>query len=130
MSEYDLKLYEDDQTNRMHESLKLFQEICNSKWFHETAMILFLNKKDLFASKLKEKDLTVCPDFKDYKGGKDYGKAVTFITDKFLALNENPKKHIYVHETCATDTNQIKVVFNIVKDVILHQVLNQTGIGF
>ncbi len=68
MSEYDLKLYEDDQTNRMHESLKLFQEICNSKWFHETAMILFLNKKDLFASKLKEKDLTVCPDFKDYKG--------------------------------------------------------------
>ncbi len=63
-------------------------------------------------------------------GGKDYGKAVTFITDKFLALNENPKKHIYVHETCATDTNQIKVVFNIVKDVILHQVLNQTGIGF
>jgi len=33
LSEYDLKLYEDDTTNRMHESLKLFKEICNSKWF-------------------------------------------------------------------------------------------------
>lgn len=130
MSEYDLKLYEDDQTNRMHESLKLFKEIANSKWFHDTAIILFLNKKDLFSQKLKEKNLTVCEDFKDYKGGQDYGKAVAYITDKFLALNDNPKKHIYVHETCATDTTQIKVVFNIVKDVILHQVLNQTGIGF
>jgi len=33
LSEYDLKLYEDDDTNRMHESLKLFDDICNSKWF-------------------------------------------------------------------------------------------------
>lgn len=130
MSEYDLKLHEDNETNRMQESLKLFKEICNSKWFHETAMILFLNKKDLFAQKIKEKDLTVCEEFKDYKGGKDYVKAVQFITDKFLQQNENPKKHIYVHETCATDTKQITVVFNIVKDVILHQILNQSGIAF
>lgn len=49
MSEYDLKLYEDDTTNRMHESIKLFKEICNTKWFANTSMILFLNKKDLFA---------------------------------------------------------------------------------
>jgi hypothetical protein len=49
LSEYDLKLYEDDTTNRMHESIKLFKEICNTKWFVNTSMILFLNKKDLFA---------------------------------------------------------------------------------
>src|SRR5690348_4280015 len=57
LSEYDLKLYEDDTTNRMHESLKLFKEICNSKWFVDTAVILFLNKKDLFAEKIKKTDL-------------------------------------------------------------------------
>jgi len=56
ISEYDLKLYEDDQTNRMHESLKLFKEICNSKWFIDTAMILFLNKRDLFAEKIKKSE--------------------------------------------------------------------------
>ena len=66
LSEYDLKLYEDDVTNRMHESLRLFREICNNKWFRETAMILFLNKVDLFEEKIKKVDLNVC--FPKYTG--------------------------------------------------------------
>jgi len=45
LSEYDLKLYEDDETNRMQESLKLFREICNSKWFTETSIILFFEQE-------------------------------------------------------------------------------------
>jgi len=51
LSGYDLKLYEDESTNRMHEALKLFKDICSTKWFSETAIILFLNKKDLFEKK-------------------------------------------------------------------------------
>jgi hypothetical protein len=66
MSEYDLKLYEDETVNRMDESLKLFDEICNSKWFSDTAIILFLNKSDIFLEKIKTIDLNVC--FKNYKG--------------------------------------------------------------
>ena len=49
ISEYDQVLYEDENTNRMVEALNLFEEICNSRWFHDTSMILFLNKRDLFA---------------------------------------------------------------------------------
>jgi len=127
LSEYDLKLYEDDQTNRMHESLKLFKEICNSKWFQDTAMILFLNKRDIFAEKIKKIDLKVT--FDDYNGGCDYDNATAFIKDKFLAQNEQPKKHIYTHITCATDTDNVQVVFNAVKDVILHRVLDDSGLG-
>jgi len=127
LSEYDLKLYEDDQTNRMHESIRLFKEICNSKWFIDTSMILFLNKRDLFEQKIKTKDLTCC--FDDYPGGNDSEKAIDFIKEKFFAQNENPKKHIYSHVTCATDTQQIRVVFNAVKDIILHQVLDDSGLG-
>merc|ERR1712147_573804 len=48
MSEYDQVLHEDETTNRMQESLKLFDSICNNKWFGDTSIILFLNKKDLF----------------------------------------------------------------------------------
>jgi hypothetical protein len=66
MSEYDLKLYEDETVNRMDESLKLFDEICNSKWFTDVAIILFLNKSDIFREKIKKIDLSVC--FADYKG--------------------------------------------------------------
>ncbi|XP_035524197.1 guanine nucleotide-binding protein G(z) subunit alpha [Morone saxatilis] len=33
LSGYDLKLYEDNQTSRMAESLRLFDSICNNNWF-------------------------------------------------------------------------------------------------
>ncbi len=69
LSEYDLKLQEDDETNRMHESVKLFKEICNSKWFVDTSMILFLNKKDLFEQKIQHVDLNIC--FPEYRGTKE-----------------------------------------------------------
>ena len=54
MSAYDQVLYEDETTNRMHESMKLFDSICNNKWFTDTSIILFLNKKDLFESKIEK----------------------------------------------------------------------------
>jgi len=127
LSEYDQKLYEDDETNRMHESLKLFKEICNSRWFIDTSMILFLNKRDLFEDKIKKVDLKVT--FDEYTGGNSYDNAVAFIKDKFLQQNENPRKHIYTHVTCATDTDNIQVVFNAVKDIILHKIIDDSGIG-
>jgi len=52
--------------NRMHESLKLFESICNNKWFTKTSVILFLNKKDLFAEKIVHSNITVC--FPEYAG--------------------------------------------------------------
>jgi len=128
LSEYDLKLFEDETMNRMHESLKLFREIVNSKWFVNTDVILFLNKRDLFETKIQKVDLTVC--FPDYTGGKNHETARNFIRDKFIATNQNPKKHIYSHFTCATDTDNVKVVFNAVKDIVLHKVLDDSGLGF
>lgn len=66
LSEYDQTLREDESQNRMKESLLLFDEICNSLWFKQTAFILFLNKTDLFRDKIAKKDLTCC--FPDYTG--------------------------------------------------------------
>lgn len=59
-------LAEDEEMNRMIESLKLFDSICNSKWFMDTSIILFLNKKDLFEEKIKRSPLTIC--FPEYSG--------------------------------------------------------------
>mmetsp|Transcript_26420 Transcript_26420/g.29428 ORF Transcript_26420/g.29428 Transcript_26420/m.29428 type:complete len:356 (-) Transcript_26420:73-1140(-) len=127
LSEYDLKLYEDNETNRMHESLRLFKEICNSKWFVDTSMILFLNKKDLFEEKIKHVPLTEC--FKDYPGPQEFEACSNHIRDKFVQQNENDKKQVYPHLTCATDTNHVKLVFNAVKDIILHKALDESGLG-
>ena len=52
--------------NRMQESLKLFDSICNNKWFGDTSIILFLNKKDLFEEKILRSPLTIC--FPEYTG--------------------------------------------------------------
>ena len=50
----------------MQESLKLFDSICNNKWFGDTSIILFLNKKDLFEEKILRSALTIC--FAEYAG--------------------------------------------------------------
>ena len=51
---------------RMMESMKLFDSICNNKWFVDTSIILFLNKKDLFEDKIHHSPLTIC--FPEYSG--------------------------------------------------------------
>ncbi|CAK5032653.1 unnamed protein product [Meloidogyne enterolobii] len=50
----------------MFPSMRLFESICNSRWFINTSMIVFLNKTDLFIEKIKRKTIKVC--FNDYKG--------------------------------------------------------------
>jgi len=52
LDEYNLKLQEDGETNRMEESLVLFRDVTGSQWFSEKSFILFLNKCDLFEKKL------------------------------------------------------------------------------
>ncbi|KAL3852544.1 hypothetical protein ACJMK2_016168 [Sinanodonta woodiana] len=117
MSEYDLMLAEDQEINRMMESMKLFDSICNNKWFTNTSIILFLNKKDLFAEKIKQSPLTIC--FPEYQGSDTYDDASSYIMQKFQELNRNPEKEIYGHYTCATDTNNVQFVFDAVTDVII-----------
>ena len=68
LSGYDLVLAEDEEMNRMMESMKLFDSICNNKWFVDTSIILFLNKKDLFEQKIRHSPLALC--FPEYKGKK------------------------------------------------------------
>lgn len=66
LSEYDQMLREDPTTNRMKESLVLFDEIVNSPWFRNTPIVLFLNKMDLFKEKIQRVPITVC--FANYTG--------------------------------------------------------------
>mmetsp|Transcript_23947 Transcript_23947/g.47869 ORF Transcript_23947/g.47869 Transcript_23947/m.47869 type:complete len:859 (-) Transcript_23947:898-3474(-) len=119
ISEYDQVLYEDENTNRMDEALTLFGQICNHPSFKKTSMILFLNKRDLFEIKLKKKDLTCWrPTLTNL--GNDYDKCIKYLKDEFLAKNENQLiRQVYVHATCATDTNNIAFVMESVFDIIL-----------
>lgn len=127
LSGYDLVLAEDEEMNRMVESMKLFDSICNSKWFVSTSIILFLNKKDLFEEKIARSPLTIC--FPEYTGQNTYEEASAYIRTKFENLNKRKdKKEIYTHFTCATDTTNIQFVFDAVTDVIIKNNLKDIGL--
>eukprot|EP01103_Thecamoeba_quadrilineata_P001046 TRINITY_DN10924_c0_g1_i1.p1 TRINITY_DN10924_c0_g1~~TRINITY_DN10924_c0_g1_i1.p1 ORF type:complete len:348 (+),score=67.12 TRINITY_DN10924_c0_g1_i1:113-1156(+) len=123
LSEYDQRLFEDESVNRMHESMKLFDDLCNSKWFRDKSIILFMNKTDLFEDKIKTVDLKIC--FPSYTGGMNYDEALKFITKEFEKLDTNKERQLFFHNTCATDTQNIKHVFKDVQSIILSEALDE-----
>merc|ERR1712166_271724 len=99
-------LFEDKTQNRLLEAMELFEEICNSKWFIGTSVILFLNKRDLFETKSLEKGvpLNVTGLFPGApEGPPDYDAATAWIVGMFME-KKDVEKEVYHHITCATDT--------------------------
>jgi len=130
ISEFDQVLYEDSNVNRMAESLKLFHEICTSKWFGHVAIILFLNKSDLFQEKI-ESGKSITTAFPDYKGPNTYNDCTEFIKEKFLDVVDpgtGKPKEIYPHLTCATDTNNVRKVFDSVQAFMTNTALGDVGL--
>ncbi|KAI8885506.1 guanine nucleotide-binding protein alpha-1 subunit [Backusella circina FSU 941] len=126
ISEYDQVLIEDESVNRMEEALALFDSICNSVWFKNTSMILFLNKIDIFKDKLTRFPLH--ESIPEYNGPNTYEAASEYIMERFLGLNKSKEKQIYTHFTCATDTNQIRFVMTAVNDIIIQHSLRDVGL--
>uniref|UniRef100_A0A914RYK6 Uncharacterized protein n=1 Tax=Parascaris equorum TaxID=6256 RepID=A0A914RYK6_PAREQ len=100
LSEYDQTLREDNCTNRMQESLKLFDSICNSPWFADIHFILFLNKKDLFAEKIGVKKIPT-----------SYSFLPTDASTLRAKIFSDSKKRITAHEH--HDASNIQVILRI-----------------
>jgi len=97
-----------------------------------SAIALFLNKKDLLEEKIQTSKLEdYFPSFKDFKEfqSNDYRSAMNYIRTMFeqrkkevekskdyKAFNvDGSSRSIYIHETMATDTENVKTVFAAVK---------------
>lgn len=105
----------------------LFNSICNHRYFATTSIVLFLNKKDVFSEKIKKAHLSIC--FPDYDGPNTYDDAGNYIKVQFLELNmRRDVKEIYSHMTCATDTQNVKFVFDAVTDIIIKENLKDCGL--
>ena len=130
MSEYDQMLLEDESANRMVEALELFDDICNNVYFIKSALILFLNKKDLFLDKIKIKKISDQEPFSDFTGGDSYDAGIAYFLKKFIALNRSSSRKIYHHVTCATDTSSVKIVLNSCNEIIITENLKNSGLVF
>ncbi|XP_046865732.1 G protein alpha s subunit isoform X1 [Drosophila tropicalis] len=143
-SSYNMVLREDPTQNRLRESLDLFKSIWNNRWLRTISIILFLNKQDLLAEKIKagkSKLSEYFSEFNKYQTPIDTGDAIMesnddpevirakyFIRDEFLRISTasgDGKHYCYPHFTCAVDTENIKRVFNDCRDIIQRMHLRQ-----
>lgn len=57
---------EDRRTNRLVESMNIFETIVNNKLFLNVSIILFLNKTDLLVDKIRT--VNICKNFPEFRG--------------------------------------------------------------
>jgi len=139
LSSYDQVLYEDDSVNRMDEALTIWKDIVEKKIFLDKALILFLNKRDLFEQKIKTRPLSVTfPDFKvdvskvkanateDEKFFNELNQSLQYILTKFK--NVCPGRKVMAHFTTATDTNLVKKIFLDVQRVVIEKSFELAGL--
>jgi len=152
LNHYHAVLFEDEKKNALHEAIELFTEICNSKWFRRSEMILFLNKDDLFREKLKlQIPLSTCfsrnvqwdgkqwdgPDYQPITGDdvadkqhydECYEAAIKFIQEAFITVNQSQGRVIFCHVTCATDQDTVQKVFWDVQNIVIRANLKRGGL--
>ncbi|KII91443.1 hypothetical protein PLICRDRAFT_51595 [Plicaturopsis crispa FD-325 SS-3] len=123
LSEYDQVLLEESSQNRMTESLVLFESIINSRWFLRTSIILFLNKIDVFKSKLPKVPLERY--FPEYTGGPDINKAAKYVLWRFMSTNR-ARLNIFPHLIQAINTSNVRLVTTAVNDTISQNALKES----
>ncbi|XP_040001881.1 guanine nucleotide-binding protein subunit alpha-12a [Xiphias gladius] len=119
-SEYDQVLMEDRRTNRLVESMNIFETIVNNKLFLNVSIILFLNKTDLLVEKIRTVDIR--KNFPEFRGDSRRLEDVqAFLVQSFSRKRRNRGKPLFHHFTTAVDTENIRFVFHAVKDTILQE---------
>ncbi|XP_061686166.1 guanine nucleotide-binding protein subunit alpha-12a [Syngnathoides biaculeatus] len=119
-SEYDQVLMEDRRTNRLVESMNIFETIVNNKLFLNVSIILFLNKTDLLVDKIRTADIR--KNFPEFRGEPRRLEDVqAFLVQAFSRKRRNRGKPLFHHFTTAVDTENIRFVFHAVKDTILQE---------
>lgn len=149
ISEYNQVLSEDESTNRMLESMTLFESISNSRWFSNSGVLLFLKyvaelsfsqRRGSLALNAPSADLTsltsalysktdlleaklrttkFSDSFPDYQGANTLVEVQTFLLAKFKSLYRHQWRELFPHYTCATDSSQMRVVLAAVEQHII-----------
>jgi guanine nucleotide-binding protein G(o) subunit alpha len=119
-------LFEDPAVNRMHESLRLFEDVVANPLFKDTPIYLLLNKKDLFETMIPEVPLTVC--FPEYTGAPgDVRAALGYVESRFKEIHDRrcPHKSLKIFIIAARVRMDMKASFGEIKDELKRAVTNR-----
>eukprot|EP01084_Bolivina_argentea_P066149 120593_1 len=133
LSCYNEYLFEDKETNAMHEQIHLFEEICNLRWFRDSAMVLFLTKDDLFRDKIQNIPINVIwntdiYDVNSYDNPNDYVQTLEFIKKIFGKQNKNENNRIFIYNVNLLNKNSTTQVFDEVSRIIINHSLSRGGL--
>jgi len=130
MNDYDQVLVREDlNICAMDEYISFFNNICNSQWFTKTAIMLFLNKADLFKEKLCSRYIDLRVAFPEYTGGFNFENANDYIIKKFRCVDKSePVRMFYSNSLCATDIDCVVRSYQSIRDLVVHAVLQKAGL--
>jgi hypothetical protein len=98
---YDQTMEEDQETNRMQDSIQLFQKIVDDPALLDSTIILFLNKKDLYEKKVKTVPISLYfPNYTGKEGNSTQG--AIFFKEMLLASCES-QRMVHTQVTCCID---------------------------
>mmetsp|Transcript_12205 Transcript_12205/g.15163 ORF Transcript_12205/g.15163 Transcript_12205/m.15163 type:complete len:397 (+) Transcript_12205:204-1394(+) len=141
LSEYNQKLFEDITTNRLDESVKLWETYVNKKEFADTALLLFLNKYDLFQQKYYYQRIPIGynGEFVSEEGQKppqaedEANDACDLAIDWYKRLfyyHVRPERAdmVYMHVTTALDKENMTKVIDACASHVLQQNMKHSGL--
>eukprot|EP01129_Flabellula_baltica_P004940 TRINITY_DN1751_c0_g1_i1.p1 TRINITY_DN1751_c0_g1~~TRINITY_DN1751_c0_g1_i1.p1 ORF type:complete len:142 (-),score=22.59 TRINITY_DN1751_c0_g1_i1:29-454(-) len=117
LDEYNRTLLEDNDTNRLEESLSLFSEVTSSEYLIDKDIILFLNKSDIFEEKIKQEPLSDTFTDIDEDEGDDFELGVIYIENLYRS---SYKGHGAIHTftTCVLESSNVEKIFKAMLDLI------------
>lgn len=126
LSNFDETCYEDLITNRMMDSLNLFNQLVNDPELIEKPFVVIFNKMDLFKTKIQEKKKyqEMLQLFPDYQDGHDEQKIIDYITSQFLNLHHSPKEITFYYSN-ATELESVRSIFD---DIFGFKYLEKKGL--
>ncbi|XP_017779991.1 PREDICTED: guanine nucleotide-binding protein subunit alpha homolog [Nicrophorus vespilloides] len=120
--QFDQILMEDRKTNRLEESIQIYDTIINNNIFSNMLKILFLNKHDLLVKKIADTTTNISWYYPKYTGDPHSVKEVeVFIAALFSAVKRDPSKKVFQHFTSTVDTENMTHVFSSIKGSILNK---------
>jgi len=130
LSEYCQVLEEDPNQNRLQESLSLFRGLLGLPWFSKTPVILFLNKADVFRVKIPLLPMKLYfDDFEPAQGEDLIVESTEFVRELFEYQAQNVptfQEMLYCHVTTATNSDNIKLVWNSAKSIVVNASLRHS----
>ncbi|KAI0634833.1 G-alpha-domain-containing protein [Trametes polyzona] len=124
ISAFDQTLVEDRSINRLEDSVLLWKEVCSNKLLAKVDLVLFLNKCDILASKLKS-GVRLAKYVRSFADRPNEPEVVEkYFKSKFSAIHREhspiPRK-FYGFCTSVTDTTTTGGIIASVKDMVIRE---------